>query len=148
MQKKLILQQFEDLRKAVYFLKASCKKFKPYKVSKIYTPSELEYYDSLAFRFEKSVELFLHFFKGLESFLYGKVSDTLRDSLLMIQKLKLIDNIDFWIEARLLRNKVAHDYLPEQLKDIYQEIYKKSKSMMKYMDNIEAYIRTVKNSKK
>jgi len=133
----LISREFNDLKKAVHLLTASNGKYIPYKVRKIYTPVELEYYDSLAFRFEKAVELFLHFFKGLESYLSGKVSDTLRDRLLFIQKMKIIDNIDFWIEARLLRNKVAHAYLPEQLKDIYQEIHKKSMAMVKYMSNIE-----------
>ena len=42
-----------------YILKFSVKKFKPYKTRKIYTPDELEYYDSLSFRFEKGVELTL-----------------------------------------------------------------------------------------
>jgi hypothetical protein len=147
LQSELILKQFNDLRKAVYLLKTSIGKFKPYKLNKIYTPVELEYYDSLAFRFEKAVEVFLHFFKGLESYTSGKMSDTLRDRLLLIQKLKIIDSVDFWIEARLLRNKVAHDYLPEQLKDIYLEIYKKSKAMMKYMNNIEKHLKTVKTTK-
>jgi len=64
-QSNLILKEFEDLKSAAFLLKASIKKFKPYKATKIYTPAELEYYDSLAFRFEKTVELFLHFFKGL-----------------------------------------------------------------------------------
>ena len=146
MQSDLILKEFNDLKKAVYLLKSSIRKFKPYKVRKNYTPVELEYYDSFAFRFEKSVELFLHFFKGLESYLSGKISDTLRDRLLFIQKLNIIDSIDFWIEARLLRNKVTHDYLPEQLKDIYQEIHKKSKSMLIYMSNIEKHMKTVKMS--
>jgi hypothetical protein len=143
-QRELILREFNDLKKAVSLLKASIRKFKPYRIRKIYTPLELEYYDSLAFRFEKTVELFLHFFKGLESYMSGKVSDTLRDRLLFMQKLQIIDSIDFWIEARLLRNKVAHDYLPEQLKDIYQEIYKKSVSMLDYMNNIERHMKTVK----
>ena len=40
-------------------LQFSVKKFKPYKTWKIYTPDELEYYDSLSFRFEKGVELTL-----------------------------------------------------------------------------------------
>jgi hypothetical protein len=39
----------------------------------------------------------------------------------------LTETTAFWIEARLLRNKVALDYLPEQLKDIYREIHSKSK---------------------
>jgi hypothetical protein len=117
-QSNLILKEFNDVKKAVYLMKASIKKFNPYKVKKIYTPVEFEYYDSLAFRFEKVVELFLHFFKGLELYQSGKVSDTLRDRLLLIHKLKIIDGIDFWIGTSLLRNKVALDYLPEQLKDI------------------------------
>jgi hypothetical protein len=146
MQSELILREFNDLKKAAYLLESSIRKFKPYAVGKIYTPVELEYYDSLAFRFEKAVELFLHFFKGLESYQSGKVSDTLRDRLLLMQKLKIIDNTDFWIEARLLRNKVAHDYLPEQLKDIYQEIFKKSKTMLIYMRNIKTHMKTVKMS--
>jgi len=148
MQSDLILREFNDLKKGVYLLKSSINKFKPYKVRKTYTPVELEYYDSLAFRFEKTVELFLHFFKGLESYQSGKVSDTLRDRLLLMQKLKIINGIDFWIEARLLRNKVAHDYLPEQLKDIYQEIFKKSKAMLKYMSNIEKHMKTVRKPEK
>ena len=148
MQSDLILKEFNDLKKGVYLLKSSINKFKPFKVRKTYTPLELEYYDSLAFRFEKAVELFLHFFKGLELYQSGKVSDTLRDRLLLMQKLKIIDGIDFWIEARLLRNKVAHDYLPEQLKDIYQEIFKKSKAMLKYMSNIENHMTTVRKPEK
>jgi hypothetical protein len=147
MQSDLILKEFNDLKKAVYLLKASIKKYKPYKVRKMYTPLELEYYDSLSFRFEKAVELFLHFFKGLELYLSGKISDTLRDRLLFMQKLGIIDSIDFWIEARLLRNKVAHDYLPEQLKGIYLEIYNKSKLLMKYMNNVEKLIRADKTLK-
>jgi hypothetical protein len=147
-QNDLISREFNDLKKAVYLLKASLRKFKSYRVNKIYSPVELEYYDSLAFRFEKSVELFLHFFKGLESYYSGKISDTLRDRLLFMQKLKMIDSIDFWIEARLLRNKVAHDYLPEQLKDIYQEIHKKSKSMLGYMENIEKHMKALKKQEK
>jgi hypothetical protein len=143
-QHDLISREFNDLKKAVNLLKASLGKFKSYRVNKIYSPVELEYYDSLAFRFEKSVELFLHFFKGLESYYSGKISDTLRDRLLFMQKLKLIDSIDFWIEARLLRNKVAHDYLPEQLKAIYQEIHKKSKSMLICMGKIEKHMKTLK----
>jgi hypothetical protein len=143
----LILKEYNDLKKAAYLLKASIRKFKPYKVRKIYTPLELEYYDSLAFRFEKAVELFLHFFKGLELYLSGKISDTLRDRLLFIQKLGIVDNIDFWIQARLLRNKVAHDYLPEQLKEIYQEIYKNSKTLMKHMNNIEKFMKAERTLK-
>jgi hypothetical protein len=146
MQKDLILKEFEDLKKAVNLLKASIERFKVYKVGKIYTPNELEYYDSLSFRFEKSIELFLNFFKGLEIFLNLNISDTLRDRLLNIQKINLIDDIDFWIESRLLRNKIAHTYLPEKIKDMYDEIHTKSKKIFKYLNHIEKYLESIKGN--
>lgn len=141
MQKDLLLKEFDDLKKAIFLLNSSVEKFEPYKLEKIYTPEELEYYDSLSFRFEKCVELILNFYKGLEIILYSKVSDTLRDRLLNMQKIELIDDIDFWIESRLLRNKIAHSYLPEQLKDIYNEVINKSKKIFKYVKRIEEYLK-------
>ncbi|MFH1096613.1 MAG: hypothetical protein V1749_03830 [Candidatus Desantisbacteria bacterium] len=140
MQKELILQEFENCKKAVILLKASIKKFKPYKTGKIYTADELEYYDSLSFRFEKGVEILLSFFKGFEIFVYAKTSDTLRDMLLIMQKLNFIDNIDFWFESRLLRNRIAHTYITEELKDIYNEIFKKSQTIFETLDKIEGYL--------
>lgn len=144
MQKKLILIEFEDLKKVVILLKASVDKFVPYDTQKIYTPDELECYDSLSFRFEKSIELTLNFFKGLEIFINFETSDTLRDRLLMMQKIDIIDDLEFWIEARILRDKVAHAYLPEQLKDIYSEIENKSPVIFSCLKKIANYL--IKNS--
>lgn len=140
MQSDLIFQEFEDIKKAVVLLKSSIKKFKPYNANKIYTPDELEYYDSLSFRFEKSTELMLSFFKGLEIFTYAKTADTLRDRLLIMQKIRIIDDINFWFEARMLRNKIAHTYITEQLRDLYNEVYKKSKTISKTLKRIEQYL--------
>lgn len=141
MQKDLILREFEDLKKAVMLLNTSTKKFVSYDSERIYTSDELEYFDSLSFRFEKSVEIILNFFRGMEIYLYSKSSDTIRDRLLTMQKLNLIDNIDFWMEARLLRNKIAHAYLPEQLKDIYKEIIKKSITIFDCANKVEKYFK-------
>jgi len=141
MRKDLILQEFEDCKKTTRLLKESVKKFKPYDTEKIYSPDELEYYDSLSYRFEKSVELILAFFKGFEFFLFSKASDTLRNRLLVMQKLNLIDTLDFWMEARLLRNKIAHTYLPEEIKDIYNEVYDKSKEIFRTMERVENYLK-------
>ncbi|MEW6102642.1 MAG: nucleotidyltransferase substrate binding protein [bacterium] len=145
MQRELILKEFEDLKKANLLLKASVKKFKPYREKKIYSPEELEYYDSLAFRFEKCMELFLNFFKGIELFLYSEISDTLRDRLLNMQKLNIIDEIEFWMEARLLRNKISHSYLPEELKDLYNEIIKKAKRIFGVIERIKRYLKNIED---
>lgn len=149
MQKNLIYQEFEEVEKAVTLLQASVKKFKPYKKGKLYSADELEYYDSLAFRFEKSVELMLNYFKAVEMYAFAKTSDTLRDRLLVMQKLKLIDAVDFWMQARILRNKIAHTYVTEKLKDLYDEVKKKSGTIFTTQKRLRKYIeKTGKKHKK
>jgi len=123
-QKELIRKSFNDLERSVYLLRSSLESYKPFDPEKKYSPKEMEYYDSLSFRFEKAVELFLSFFKTLEIYLFGEQSDTLRNRLLRLQRAGYLDSIDFWMSARILRNKIAHAYLPEELKDIYENIVK------------------------
>ncbi len=41
-----------------------------------------------------------------------------------MQKLNLIDNIDFWLESRRLRNRIVHTYVTDELKDLYNEVLK------------------------
>ncbi|MEW6684733.1 MAG: hypothetical protein AB1393_00820 [Candidatus Edwardsbacteria bacterium] len=143
MQKDLILQEFENLRKAIILLRVSIKRYKPYRTGKIYTSDELEYYDYLSFRFEKSVELLLSFFKGLEFFAYAKTSDILRDRLLIMQKLNIVDDIEFWFEARMLRNKIAQTYITKKLKDLYNEVFKRSRIIFRTFKRIEKYLTKV-----
>ena len=106
----------------VLLLRSSLESYKPFEPEREYSPKEMEYYDSLSFRFEKAVELFLSFFKTLEIYLFGEQSDTLRNRLLRLQKAGYLDSVDFWMSARILRNKIAHAYLPEELREIYQDI--------------------------
>lgn len=140
MQKDLISNQLSDVEKTKTLLKSSIKKYAPYDSEHIYTPDELEYYDSLAFRFEKCVEITINFFRSLELFIFAKQSETLRDRLLEMQKINIIEDIDFWVEARLLRNKIAHTYLSEDLEDIYQEIHDSSQELFNTIARIKDYL--------
>ncbi len=137
MQKELIQKSFKDLKKAINLLKSSLDSFIPFDPLKQYSPQELEYYDSLSFRFEKVVELALSFFKTLEIYLFGEQSDTLRTRLLRLQKAGFINEVDFWISARILRNKIAHAYLPEELEEIYESIKNFGKTIIKQIEEIE-----------
>lgn len=140
MQKELILQKFEETTKMVNLLDASIKKYVPYQPEKNYTPDELEYYDSLAFRFEKSIEILLSFMRTLEIYLYSKASETLRDRLLVMQKIEIIDNIDFWMNARLLRNKISHSYDEDEEKKIYDEIKISSNTIIETIKLLSKYL--------
>jgi len=140
MQKEFILQNFKDLQKAASLLAGSVKKYKPYSAKTKYTPKQMEYYDALSFRYEKAVEVALYFFKSLESYLYSAESDTLRNRLLTMEKLGIINSAEKWLEVRLLRNRVAHAYQPAELKVIYAKIITFSGLILKDFSRAEMYV--------
>jgi hypothetical protein len=141
MRKEFILQNFKDLKKSASLLAGSVKKYKPYSTKAEYTPRQMEYYDALSFRYEKTVEVALYFFRSLESYLYSAESDTLRNRLLTMEKLGIVDSAEKWLEVRLLRNRVAHAYLPAELKVIYAKIVIFSGLILKDFSRAEAYVK-------
>lgn len=140
MRKEFIQQNFKDLQKAASLLAGSVKKYKPYAPKVKYTPKQMEYYDALSFRYEKTVEVALYFFRSLEIYLYSAESDTLRNRLLTMEKLGIIDSAEKWLEVRLLRNRVAHAYLPAELKVIYAKIIKFSDLILKDFSRADTYV--------
>jgi hypothetical protein len=145
-----IRQSFDDLKKEIGLLGQSVIKYKnkSFKVGKIYTSDELEIYDALSFRFMKTIDLALSFFRSLERYVEAKESETLRDRLLFMQKLRIVDDVNFWFEARELRGKIAHTYLPRELKDIYEEIRKKTQTVDRCIIKLEKYLERFEGTKK
>ena len=118
----LTQQAFEDWRSAGCLLEDSLGRYTPYDRHKKYTPQEMEFYDSLSFRYTKALEAAFYSFKSIELELTGKSSEFLRDQLLKMEKINIITSTDEWMEARKLRNKMAHSYQPEELEKIYAQV--------------------------
>jgi uncharacterized protein with HEPN domain len=77
----------------------------------------------------------------IEDHAFGKTSDVLRDRLLNMAKLNVIDDVGFWIDSRKIRNKIAHTYITAELKDLYKEIFKRAKIVFKTFERIEKYLK-------
>ena len=107
---------------AIALVEASVNRVKPYQVDKQYTPQELEPYDALSDRFVRAVETSIKFFRSYETLMFAETSETLRDQLNRMEKLNLITETSTWMAMRDVRNRIVHDYLPEDVKLIYQEI--------------------------
>jgi hypothetical protein len=57
----------------------SAGKLGPFDPTKPYSPDELEPYDALVTRFERAIEVFLKFFRTVESFETAETGSTVRD---------------------------------------------------------------------
>lgn len=110
---------------AISLLDASLAAYRPFDPAREYTPEEREPYDAMCDRYIRAVEAVIKFFRSYERYLYAEPSETLRDLLNKMHKSGLISSVGLWIEMRDVRNRVVHDYLPEQLKELYDLITQK-----------------------
>ena len=111
-----------QLQKSLEILKTSFETVDNYDSHKNYTPKEREPYDALSDRFVRAVEISIKFFKSYEKYLYAENSETLRDLLGKMEKLKMVSSTELWIRMRDIRNRIVHEYLPDDLKEIYDLI--------------------------
>lgn len=104
---------------AVQLVAASMARYKPYDPQAVYTPLEREPYDALCDRYLRAVEMAARYFRTLERSRLAINSESYRDLLGNMAKWGLISDVDLWFRMRDLRNRIAHDYLPDQLAEIY-----------------------------
>lgn len=118
----LLTDSQAKLRAALELVFASAAGYAPFDPGRVYAPKEREPYDALSDRFLRAFESSLKFFRTWERVREADVSETFRDLLLRMQKVGLISDLSTWIGLRDLRNRVVHDYLPDELAALYAAI--------------------------
>jgi hypothetical protein len=106
----------------VALVQASLDKLTSYDATRNYSSDESEPYDALSDRFIRAVEISLKFFRSYERLQFAEESDTLRDRLNRMEKLELISSVEQWFNMRDVRNRIVHDYLPNEIKQMYDDI--------------------------
>jgi 4-alpha-glucanotransferase len=106
----------------VALVQASLVKLTPYEATRKYNSDESEPYDALSDRFIRAVEISLKFFRSYERLQFAEESDTLRDRLNRMEKLELISSVEQWFNMRDVRNRIMHDYLSNEIKQMYDDI--------------------------
>jgi len=121
--KQVLLSASKDkLAAALEILFASVDAYGPFDPARRYTPKEREPYDALTDRYLRAFESSLKFFRTLERFREVAASESFRDLLQRMEKYGVITGAALWIEMRDTRNRIAHEYLAEELARIYADI--------------------------
>jgi hypothetical protein len=105
--------------KALNLVAASLSDYQEFDPTLAYTPKALEPYDALANRFVRAVECALRYFRSRELQEFAEQSDTTRRLLNRMEKLGLVSNAELWMSMRNVRNRIVHDYLPEQTAEMF-----------------------------
>jgi hypothetical protein len=121
-QSEVTRREIAKMLDAMTLVQASLGKLTPYDATRHYSASESEPYDALSDRFIRAVEISLKFFRSYERLQFAEESDTLRDRLNRMEKLELISSVEQWFNMREVRNRIVHDYLPNEVKHMYDDI--------------------------
>lgn len=130
----------EKVVAAVALVSRSVNKLQPYDPNKDYSMDEIEPYDALCDRFIRAVEVCIKYFRTYEYVFFAVSSDSLRDGLNIMEKNGLITSTLIWLDMRDVLNRIVHDYLPKQLKLMYDCIMNEFFAELLY---VESRIRAV-----
>ena len=93
-----------------------------FQLNRAYTPKELEPFDALCDRFVRAVEVAVRYFRALELNREAVASESFRDLLHRMEKYGLIGDAELWFRMRNVRNRIVHDYLPEERVQLFGQL--------------------------
>jgi hypothetical protein len=109
----------QKLLHALDALEASLENLPVYDEVKKYSYSELEVFDALTSRYIRAYETSIAFFRSYDINNSIRPADSLRDLLHNMEQAGFITDAERWLDMRLIRNKITHDYLPEEVAGFY-----------------------------
>jgi len=68
---------------------------------------------------------------------------TVRDRINRAEKRGIIESADEFIEIRMVRNEIAHEYKSETILEIFERVLALAPSLMKAVESIEIYSKTI-----
>lgn len=129
----------EKALKTLVLLRASLDGYRRYDPAYGYTPKELEPYDALADRFVRSVECGLRYMRSQELAQFAEQSESTRSLLDRMEKLGVVSSAVLWMQMRNIRNRIVHDYLPEQVAEMFDLLTRVfSPELLRFAERLEA----------
>lgn len=136
----LLKYEWDLLRAAVDTLSLSVRKCKSIGVKESYTFEELESFDSLTSKFNRTSDIFTQ--KVLRSIwiILHEPFVPFIDMMNQCEKLLAIQSADQMIEIRDLRNQIAHEYIPESIRDLVPEVIELTSQLFENIEDCRSFL--------
>ena len=108
-------------------------------IKETYEPEELESFESLTGRFARLSDILIQKIFRLVDELDLDSQGTIRDRINRAEKKELIVSSDIFIEIRMLRNDIAHEYIPEAIHDIFGKVLVLTPNLLDGVERTIAY---------
>lgn len=130
----LLKAEWQLLIASVSTLHLSIVKCKSIGVKESFTFEELESFDSLTSKFSRTSDIFTQKVLRTVWLLVHEPYVPFIDMINKCEKMLILRSADQMIEIRDLRNQIAHEYIPESIRDLVPEVIELTSQLF---DNIE-----------
>jgi hypothetical protein len=142
---EIIDQNLTELHNASALLKHSYEKCRRIGLQEGLNADELERFEALTSRFARLSDMITQKTFKLLDHLELEDSGSARDRINRAEKRGIIQSADDFVEIRILRNEIAHDYKSDSILDIFERVLFYTPMLLEAVELILKYIQTYKH---
>ncbi|MCK5716344.1 MAG: hypothetical protein KAH77_02565 [Thiomargarita sp.] len=135
----LLKEQIILLDDAVKVLTFSEKKCHKIGIKEEYTLDELDRFESLTSRFARLCDILLQKIFRLIDEIDLESPCSLRDRINHAEQKGLINSAERFIECRMLRNEISHEYMPEDVLKIFKTVLEMTPILVESVKKVKVY---------
>lgn len=135
----ILKQELSLLKESSNTLEYSYKACNKIGIKDKYSEEELESYEALCSRFARLTDIMIQKILKTIEMIDLESPGTVRDRINNSYKKNIISDAEKIIQARVLRNDIAHEYLPEAFKDIFKNVMELSPELLEDVKKINDY---------
>ncbi len=138
-EKKLLMKELKALNHASDVLSETFLKCQSIGLKKEYSFLELIHLEALTSRFARLSDLLIRKIFRLINQLDYEPQETVRDSINRAEKLGIIESAEIFSKIRETRNAIAHEYLLEDLSEIYKSVFLNTPKILDTVSRVKKY---------
>jgi len=135
----LLKEELSTIHDAAEILEYSYKNCKKIGVKEGYSLTELDHFEAFTSRFARLSDIVIQRVFRLIDRIELEDEGTVRDRINRAEKKGLIESADTFVQIRIVRNDIAHEYHIEALRDIYKKTLELSPYILDSVERIKEY---------
>lgn len=140
-----LLNDKKLLEKQLSWIEISYKECLSIGIKDEYDIDEFGKFETLCSRYSRGIDFLIRkIFRSLDEYEFEN-QGTLIDVVNNAHKRSLFDSVDEIRIMKDIRNTIAHEYVEDELKEIFDEVLTYSKNLIEIMINTIEYINNIKN---
>lgn len=140
-----LLEDKRLLEKQLFWIRYSVNECKNIETKNCYTPEEFGKFETLCARYSRGIDFLIRkIFRSIDIYEFENPG-TLIDVVNNAHKRGFFEDIDELRIMKDLRNDIVHEYIEENLIEIFDEVLMYSEKLIEIMENTLRYLQEIKN---